>query len=61
MVFLKMNKALGETKIKKNQELIMNTNLKDTECSNEGNEWADEYDKWVEDILKEDKEYESRR
>lgn len=33
----------------------MDTNLKeDTEYSNKGNEWSDEYDKWVEDILKED-------
>ena len=42
----------------------MNTNLKeaqvgleeDTEYSNKGNEWSDEYDKWVEDILKEEEE-----
>ena len=33
----------------------MNINLKeDTEYSNKSNEWADEYDKWVEDILKEE-------
>ena len=33
----------------------MNTNLKeDTGYSNEGTEWSDEYDKWVEDILKEE-------
>ena len=40
----------------------MNTNLKesqvsleeDTRYSDNGNEWADEYDKWVEDILKEE-------
>ena len=40
----------------------MNTNLKeaqvsleeDTGYSDKSNEWADEYDKWVEDLLKEE-------
>ena len=40
----------------------MNTNLKeaqdgleeDTIYSDKGTEWSDEYDKWVEDILKEE-------
>lgn len=35
----------------------MDANLKeakDCECYNKGNEWADEYDKWVDEILKED-------
>lgn len=33
----------------------MNTSLEeDIEYYDNGNEWADEYDKWVEDILKEE-------